>query len=332
MELYYRLIRNDELSEMLHTQWSEKDEYGRAIEKLIKPSDAILVYKGDKRVPYGFDAVPRITYLKKKVRNGNWLNPDVKRKYLIVLNAHRIDALKLSEICKILEISNPDGFDELYREKEHLSKAYYRIGNVKYITPDYIESAFPLTYSEELIYGATFVRHPLVGYEEMLVPLEKYYKFLSEQNFNEFLHILIKLGVKKVELIQSENELMKNALKAYSGYREYLSISGSVAKVNEKKSRLYWGMEFSGKEVQSEEISETFLESHPFHKNNGTIIAMIEGIRSGNRNRTYTVERSFTGNYGLNIESAISVLGVDGGFDFQKERHMDEKSTFNVLY
>jgi hypothetical protein len=71
-----------------------------------------------------------------------------------------------------------------------------------------------------------------VGYEQMLVPLERYYTFLSEQSFNEFLTILVKLGVKKVELIHSENKLMKNAINAYAGYRKVIGAAGGHAEVS----------------------------------------------------------------------------------------------------
>ena len=59
---------------------------------------------------------------------------------------------------------------------------------------------------------------------------------------------------------------------------------------------------------------------------------MLEGIRFGNRNKTYTVERSFTGTYGLDVNAAVKILGLQVGFNFNRETYHDEKSTFNVLY
>ena len=200
------------------------------------------------------------------------------------------------------------------------------------VSPEYISKNFPLTYPEEMIYNSIFVKHPLVGYEKMLVPLEKYYKFLSEQSFNELLAILVKLGVKKVELIHSENKLMKNALDAYAGYKNITGISATYKESASSSIHAYWGMEFEGKQISPNEIGGDFLHNYPFHRNNGTLLAMIEGIKYGNRNKVYTVERSFSGSYGLEINSAIKVLGFKAGFDFNKETYLDEKSTFNVLY
>jgi hypothetical protein len=137
-----------------------------------------------------------------------------------------------------------------------------------------------------------------------------YYKFLSEQSFNEFLTILVKLGVKKVELIHSENKLMKNAINAYAGYRKVIGAAGGHAEVSAECSHSYWGMEFEGKQISLEEIGINFLNEFPFHKNNGTLKAMIEGMRSGNRNRIYTVERSFGSSYGLDEQSAVKVFGL----------------------
>ncbi|MEL6930862.1 MAG: hypothetical protein AAFO95_19860 [Cyanobacteria bacterium J06600_6] len=204
------------------------------------------------------------------------------------------------------------------------------------ISPEYITKNFPQTFSEKLIYGSIFVKHPLVGFEKMLVPLEEYYKFLSDQSFNEFLTILVRLGAKKIELISSENQLMQNALEAYAGYKgltgKLVNIEGSYKKKESSTSHSYWGMEFEGRQIVPEEIPDKFLDAYPFHKNNGTLKAMIEGIRSGNRNKTYTVERSFTGTYGLDVGGAIEVLGLQAGFNFNRETYHDEKSTFNVVY
>jgi hypothetical protein len=200
------------------------------------------------------------------------------------------------------------------------------------ISPEYVARNFPLTYPEEMIYESLFVKHPLVGYEGMLVPLEKYYKFLSEQSFNELLAVLVRLGVKKVELIYSENKLMKNALDAYAGYKNIAGLSATYKENTYTSIHSYWGMEFEGKQISPYEIDDNFLNNYPFHRNNGTLRAMIEGIKSGNRNKVYTVERSFTGSYGLDINSATKALGFEAGFAFNREMYQDEKSTFNVLY
>ena len=184
-----------------------------------------------------------------------------------------------------------------------------------------------------MIYESVFVKHPLAGYEKMLVPLEKYYKFLSEQNFYDFLTILVRLGVKKIELIHSENKLIKNALDAYAGYNRITGLSATYNQDTRTSMHSYWGMEFEGKHLSPHEIDDNFLSDYPFHRNNGTLKAMIEGIKSGNRNKVYTVERSFTGSYGLDIKSAVNALGFIGaGFDFNREMYQDEKSTFNVIY
>jgi hypothetical protein len=249
-------------------------------------------------------------------------------------------------ICRLAKLS-PDKRDKILEALDVISPADSIQGSnidlllenfsdnknsVLNVAPQFVSRHFPLTYAEEMIYDATFAQHPLAGYERMLVPLEKYYKFLSEQSFNEFLTILVKLGAKKVELVHSENKLMKNALSAYAGHHRMVEVGGAYAASVSEGVHSYWGMEFEGKQISASEIPKDFLDGFPFHKNNGTLIAMIEGIRSGNRNRTYTVERSFTGSYGLDVASAIKVLGFEAGFDFRKDTYNDEKSTFNVVF
>lgn len=233
-----------------------------------------------------------------------------------------------------------NNYYKLVRDKYFSDKAVSKydpdkISELSLISSEFIKRKYPLTYSEELIYNTVFVEHPMVGYEKMLVPLEKYYKFLSEQSFYEFLNILVKLGIKKVELIHSENQLMKNALNAYANYSKLtniVSVSGDYKSSSAESKGTYWRMEFEGKQVKACDIGANFLSEFPFHSNNGTLKAMIEGIRSGNRSKSYTVERSFTGNFGLDINVAVKVLGFDAGFNFNKELYTDEKSTFSVSY
>ena len=264
------------------------------------------------------------------------LNKDATKKsdkYLLVCNLDKLNAEEVEQILtavgvlsKSLNKAESPNFDSL------LETTYINSDSIIKISPEYIRGNFPLTYPEEMIYESIFVKHPLVGYEGMLVPLEKYYKFLSEQSFNEFLTILVKLGVKKVELVYSENKMIRNALDAYAGYKDITGVSATYKEENRTSIHSYWGMEFEGKHISPQDICNNFLDTYPFHRNNGTLKAMIEGIRSGNRNKVYTVERSFSGSYGLDIGSAGKVLGFNAGFDFNRETYQDEKSTFNVLY
>ena len=343
---YYKLVRREDIIPSLRSNSLENNEWHAQLQGILKPySFNVTKVNANKTITLDLSHLPKIFAVKQVSYDVQSLLrhfvekeklPAEEYQYLLVCKLNSMSADDRSKILYSLGIlpSLPD--DNI--EVDSILKNFYikQENSIFCISPEYILKNFPLTYSEKLIYESVFVKHPLVGFEKMLVPLEDYYKFLSEQSFNEFLTILVRLGVKKVELIYSENKLMRNALDAYANYegvfRKLADIKGSYEETSASSNHSYWGMEFEGKQIAPQEIPKNFLDEFPFHRNNGTLKAMIEGIRFGNRNKTYTVERSFTGTYGLDVNAAVKILSLQAGFNFNRETYHDEKSTFNVLY
>jgi hypothetical protein len=184
MKKYYKLARKEEIVPTLETKLLEDTKWERRLKEKL-PSRKFYFTEGlgeqTKSVPLNelppaflmtvspfsvyniYNIITAAMGLNDPpllVCNLNKMNPHTKERIL-----QAFDALEWSHDKHQQDL---DQLLETFAKESFVDKN----DSVLLVSPQYVSKNFPLTYSEEMIYDCVFAQHPLVGYEQMLVPLE----------------------------------------------------------------------------------------------------------------------------------------------------------------